>query len=104
MAGDGGELFVEEVAVERGVGRPLGPAGGKELSLGSGIRCGGWGSNGGCWGGADTPGNESVIGDAIDKPETPGVKRLELTADAVPAKPTEVWCGAVEGKGWLAPS
>jgi len=35
---DGGELFVEDAAVDRGVGRPLAPAGGKELFLGSGMR------------------------------------------------------------------
>jgi hypothetical protein len=85
-AEDGGELFVEEIAIERGVGRPLAPAGGKELFLGSGMRCGAWAGKDGC-GGADESGNAAVIGDAIDKPEMPdvGVRRLGLTADAVPA-------------------
>lgn len=81
----GGELFVEEVADERGAGRPLAPAGGKELFLGSGMRCGAWVSKDG--GGGCASGNAAEIGDAIDMPEMPevGVRRLGLTADAVPA-------------------
>jgi len=95
----GGELFMEDAAVERGMGRPLAPAGGYELFLGSGMRCGSWGSEGG--GGADASMNESASGDAIDKPEMSevGVKRVELTADAVPGMTTGVRCGAAEGKG-----
>lgn len=82
----GGELSVE-VAVERRGGRPLAPAGGKELFLGSGRRCGAWVSIDDAGGNPDTSGNEAVIGDAIEKPDMPevGVRRLGLTADAVPA-------------------
>ena len=77
-------MFVEEIADERGAGRPLAPAGGNELFLGSGMRCGAWGSKDG---GAHASGNEAVIGDAIDKPEMPevGVRRLVLAAAVVPA-------------------
>jgi len=51
-------------------------------------------------------GNESVTGEAIDKPEMPdvGVRTLGLTAEAVAARPTEVGWGAVERKEWLVPS
>lgn len=80
---DGGELFVKEAADERKAGRPLAPAGGKELFLGSGMRCGFWVSKDGGEGCAS--GNAAVIGDAIDMPEIPEVRVRRLGLTAVPA-------------------
>jgi hypothetical protein len=47
--------------------------------------------------------NDSVTGEAIEKPEMPdvGVMTLGLTADALTASPREVGWDAVEGKGRL---
>lgn len=87
----GGELFVE-VVVWRIVERPWALMGGKELFLGRGARGGCEGSKGGGGGSAEASGNRPVIGDASDKPETPevGVRRVGLTAGAVPAYSTGV--------------
>ena len=77
---------MDEAAVGRRAGRPFGPAGGKELFLGSSARGGCGGSNGGGGGSADASGKDPVIGDASDKPDKPdvGVRRLELTTGTVP--------------------
>ena len=97
---------MKEAPFERAVGRPLAPAGGKELFLGSGARCGCWESKGACEGSVEPFINESVTGESIDKPEMPGVgvRTQGLIADAAAARATEVGWGAVEAKGRLVPS
>lgn len=79
-------MLVDEGAAGREAWRPLAPAGGNELFLGSRARGGCGGCNGGGGGSADASRNDPVIGDASDKPDMPevGVRRLELTAGAVP--------------------